>query len=328
MQREKLHQLLEKFHAGQCTNAELEALQQWYDGLGETPQTPHWDVMDEVYLRDKYADFQQRSSLRPVKSRYRIWKRVTAAAAILTGIILLSRYLHPLSVKEAPPAVTGIHSSAGKAPGPGEAVTYDRHLILPDSSVVLLRAGSTLQLAPSFNQTDRLLTLQGEAYFDVKHNARKPFMIRCANVCTYVLGTAFNIKADAASRRVVVTVASGKVRVEKENKTMAVLTQNQELVCGAQQPAAASNVNVAPTVEWMAKDLMFNETSLETICNRLSARYQMQFVFSRQINKEKRVTITDAFYGTESLNDILDIVCTTLGYAYSVTGNTVTITTL
>lgn len=330
MEQEKLHQLLEKYHAGQCSDAELEALQQWYESLGGAPEAPHWDVTDDAYLGDQYAAFEQRAMLRPVTNHRRIWKRVAAAAAIFFVFSLLVRYFYPLHVtnNRLPVAAATPHEASLPA-APDEAVNYDRHLVLPDSSVVLLRAGSTLQLSDSFSQAARLVTLKGEAYFDIRHNARQPFIVRCANVYTYVLGTAFNINTLGKDRQVTITVTSGKVRVERENKVMAVLTKNQELICRDRQPAIPATLeNVTPKVEWMAKDLLFNETSLATICQRLSARYQVNFTFDRQVNKEKRVTITDAFYGTESLNDILDIVCTTLGYTYSVTGNTVTITTL
>jgi ferric-dicitrate binding protein FerR (iron transport regulator) len=330
MEQEKLHQLLEKYHAGQCSEAELAALQQWYESLGGAPEAPHWEVTEDAYLDDQYAAFQQRAGLKPVINRGRIWKRAAAAAAVIAVSCLLARYFYPLPVTNThQPVAAAAPHQAPLPPGPDEAVNYDRHLVLPDSSVVLLRAGSTLQLSASFNQDKRLVTLNGEAYFDVRHNVRQPFIVRCANVYTYVLGTSFNINTAEKDRQVTITVTSGKVRVERENKIMAVLTKNQELTCRDRQPAIPATLeNVAPKVEWMARDLLFNETSLETICQRLSARYQVNFTFEKQVNKEKRVTITDAFYGTESLNDILDIVCTTLGYSYSVTGNTVTITTL
>ncbi|MBC9932084.1 FecR family protein [Chitinophaga qingshengii] len=329
MEQEKLHQLLEKYHTGQCSDAELEALQQWYDRLGGASESPSWDVNDEEYLREHYTAFQQRAVLKPVTRQGRIWKRVAAAAAIIVVSALAARHFYPLPVANTtPPAAAVITARVAPAPASDQAVNYDRHLVLPDSSVVLLRAGSTLSLSSSFKEADRLVTLQGEAYFEVRHNARHPFVVRSADVYTYVLGTAFNINT-RSKRQVTITVTSGKVRVERENKIMAVLTKNQELVCREHQPPVPATLeNVTPQVAWMAKDLLFNETSLEMICQRLSARYQVHFTFDAQVSKEKRVTITDAFYGTESLNDILDIVCTTLGYAYSVAGNTVTITTL
>nr|WP_295864886.1 FecR family protein [uncultured Chitinophaga sp.] len=329
MEQEKLHQLLEKYHAGQCSDAELEALQQWYESLGGVPEPPHWDVTDDAYLRDHYAAFQQRATLQPVTHRRRTWKKVAAAAAVITVCGLLTRYFYPLPATDVHQPVAAVTvQETPKPPAPEEVVNYDRHLVLPDSSVVLLRAGSSLQLSAAFDQADRLVNLQGEAYFDVRRNARHPFIVRCANVYTYVLGTAFNINTAGKDRQVTITVTSGKVRVEREHETVAVLTKNQALTFrNQQQPIPATLENVTPTVAWMAKDLLFNETSLETICQRLSARYQVHFTFERQVNKEKRVTITDAFYGTESLNDILDIVCTTLGYTYSVTGTTVTVTT-
>lgn len=330
MEQEKLHQLLEKYHAGQCSDAELEALQQWYDNLGGVPGPPHWDVTDDDYLQGHYADFEQRALLKPVTHRRRIWKRVAAAAAVITICGLLTRHFYPLPVTDTHlPAAAVTQQKAPALPAPDEAVNYDRHLVLPDSSVVLLRAGSTLKLSDAFDEADRLVILEGEAYFDIRRNVRHPFIVRSANVYTYVLGTTFNINTTGKDRQVTITVTSGKVRVERENKIVAVLTKNQELTFSDRQPAIPATLeSVAPKVEWMARGLLFNETSLETICQRLSARYQVNFTFERLVNKEKRVTITDAFYGTESLSDILDIVCTTLGYTYSVTGNTVTITTL
>ena len=332
MQKEVLQQLLEKFHANQCTEAELEMLREWYETLDNASQRPDWDVTDAAYLDSHYEDFRQRLPVTPAKGRYVVLKRSVAIAAAVAGVLLLIRYFHPFNpspeVATSPP-LAAMSKVDVPAPAPDKAVAYDRHLVLPDSSVVLLQAGSTLELAPGFNQKDRQLTLHGEAFFDVKKQPLKPFIIHAAGVNTYVLGTAFNIKTDAVAQKVIITVANGKVRVEREHRSIAVLTQNQELVYSEHQPASYTPVaNIKPTIQWMARDLLFNEMTLAAICNRLAARYQVTFNFDTQINKGKRVTITDAFYGTESITDILDIVCTTLGYTYSVTGNTVTITTI
>ncbi|NSL85891.1 FecR family protein [Chitinophaga sp. Mgbs1] len=324
MQQEELRQILEKYHAGQCSQAEEEALHAWYASLGDTDTVPEWDVQQPDYLRDKYNEFTLRARR---TGRYRWLYRAVAAAAVTAGVFVTAGYFrtarrpvayHTTVVK---PAVTA------PLPGMNEPVAYDRHLQLPDSSVVLLRAGSTLTLAEAFNQQARRVELSGEAFFDVRTNARKPFVIKAAGVYTYVLGTTFNIKSEATTGHVTVTVASGKVRVENENRKIAILTKDQELVW--QQPRqeipAAVQLNTARKVTWIGRDLLFNDVSLEAVCSRLAARYQLQMSFDRQVDTSRRVTITDAFYGTESINEILDIVCTTLGYTYTVNDNHVTI---
>lgn len=326
MQEEELRLLLEKYKAGRCTDEELEQLRSWYDSLEEGTALPGWDVYDTAYLDTRYKEFRQR--IPEQRTRYRRLYGGIAAAAVLAGVLWMVRHFNavaPSAVTAPANAVADLKSA--RVPGMQEATGYDRHLVLPDSSVVVLRAGSTISPAPDFNTKERRLTLQGEAYFDIRTDARKPFIVKAAGIYTYVLGTAFNIKSDVASGRVTVTVSSGKVRVEKDSKKLAILTKRQEVVLKENMPVeTAVPVNTGRQPDWLAKGLLFNNMTLNEVCSRLSDRYQVTFKFNEPIDKSKRVTITDAFNGTEPLTEILDIVCTTLGYTYTVTDSIVTIT--
>src|SRR5690606_9914983 len=93
---------------------------------------------------------------------------------------------------------------------------------LPDGSVVWLNKGAKLSYLKGFkNFYDREVNLSGEAFFDVKPNAEKPFIIETANTATRVLGTSFNVKTNGEN--VAVSVFSGKVSFKELNQAKELL---------------------------------------------------------------------------------------------------------
>lgn len=97
---------------------------------------------------------------------------------------------------------------------PGERLK----LTLPDGSNVTLNAGTRLSYPQRFNHKKReVVLLSGEAYFDIKHDIKKPFIVNADKTRTTVLGTAFNIRAYSFIGDVTVTVASGKVAVNSQS---------------------------------------------------------------------------------------------------------------
>ncbi|HVV02934.1 MAG TPA: FecR family protein, partial [Puia sp.] len=88
-----------------------------------------------------------------------------------------------------------------------------KYLLLPDSTQVWLNASSTLEFPEHFRTNKREVTLSGEAYFDVRHSEKTPFIIHTGKVSTTVLGTSFNIKAYPDRQHIIVSVSTGKVKV-------------------------------------------------------------------------------------------------------------------
>ncbi|WP_291911086.1 FecR family protein [Chitinophaga sp. CB10] len=324
MTKKELQELLDKHAANQQTAEESAKLQQWYEQLGNHAPAPDWDPHAPAYLQDRLREFNDLKN--PPKRRYlRIIKISLATAAAIAALAVI---LYKPSIV-TPPA-TNIHGPvAATTPAVpiSEATAYDRHITLPDSSVVLLKAGSTLQMESDFEGNRRQVSLNGESYFEIKANPAKPFIIRTGNIRTQVLGTSFNIRTDKNGSMVSIAVTSGKVRVTNNNKELAVLTKNQVLNTHtpAQVPVKLENVANAQ-VAWISRELYFNDITLGAICQKLAERYQVKINIDPKVNSEKKVTITDAFAGTESLNEILDIICATLGYQYTVAAQTVTIT--
>lgn len=105
--------------------------------------------------------------------------------------------------------------------------TSDRRSVyLPDSSFVTMSPGSKIQYAPGFGEGHRILSLDGEAFFDVKRDTARTFEILAGNGRTTVLGTSFNLRAYAEEDSVTLLVASGLVDFDAESHFSASLKKD------------------------------------------------------------------------------------------------------
>ncbi len=240
----------------------------------------------------------------------RPWLKPFAVAASILLVLATCMYLLLPHRATPTPAVVAFNYS--------QAVSYTRHIILPDSSTIILRANSTLQVAQDFNITTREVELVGEAYFDIRHHTDKPFIVHTGSLKTTVLGTAFNIMAYAGTRQVTVAVTKGKVKVEDHQKTVATLTPDREMVYTMNDSSAAQQrVDAYGLVtSWTKKEVLFEAISFGNIADILSRRYGVTIRFRNDALKECHVRT--AFKGTESLPEVLDLLCTAMNASYTI----------
>jgi hypothetical protein len=201
---------------------------------------------------------------------------------------------------------------------------YIRNVTLPDGSSVILKAGSRLYCPPIFAKNIREVTLHGEAFFDIKHNDKIPFIIKTGEIRTIVLGTAFNINSN--EKNVTISVIRGKVKVNNRKETLAILALNQEFKYDKKNISANNKTNMINdnTIEWIKQGVDFNHISLFKIAQILSNRYGVDIkILSPEIANTLFVT---SFSGMESLNEILDVICNLMpGMTYRIEDNTVII---
>jgi len=86
-------------------------------------------------------------------------------------------------------------------------------VILPDSTKVWLNGGSSLKYAMDYNKVDRKVITEGEAFFEVKKNTQKPFVVLSHEIKVKVYGTSFNIKAFPDEKQIETTLVSGSLSV-------------------------------------------------------------------------------------------------------------------
>lgn len=183
-----------------------------------------------------------------------------------------------------------------------------RFINLPDGSSVILNENSRVELSKNFNLNGlREVHLYGEAYFDVTHDPKKPFIVYAGKVKTTVLGTSFNVKESALAKTVTVTVTRGKVKVGDNKKTFNVIVPDEQVVVNESSSHYIKKpVKAVSVIEWTNEDIYFDDVSIKDVAKQLQERFNVSIVFSNEQIKSCRFSAT--FMKGQSLSQILKVI--------------------
>jgi transmembrane sensor len=202
------------------------------------------------------------------------WVLGTAATVFLIGILAYVFFVSTQSVHK--PLV---FAKLEKKSAPGVLTKID----LPDGSEIWLNAGSTITYPAQFDTDVREVKLEGEAYFNIQHDQKRPFLIHSATMVTQVLGTSFNISSYPDNQQIKVTVLSGKVAVyERGANGKAVsgkvhfVEANQEVMYqkhSHQFFTVKKEIKSIDAAAWKEGNLIFKSTELSEVIQRLERHY-------------------------------------------------------
>lgn len=151
---------------------------------------------------------------------------------------------------------------------------------LPDGTKVWLNAESSIEYPTAFVGNQRLVTLKGEAYFDVAKGPNKPFIVLSKGQMVEVLGTEFNIKAYEEDQQTLTTLLEGRVKLlidnqEKENY----LNPNEQAKLIGNQ-VQVLQVNGINEVAWKDGFFRFNAATLYDVLKQLQRWYDLEIDFT------------------------------------------------
>ncbi|HEU4608778.1 MAG TPA: FecR domain-containing protein, partial [Chitinophagaceae bacterium] len=139
-------------------------------------------------------------------------------------------------------------------------------LELADGTKVWLNAASSLRFPSSFLGNDRQVELTGEGYFEVAHDASKPFHVRVNNMDVQVLGTHFNINSYADEPSVKTTLLEGRLKVKDGANYVFLNPGQQAIVAGENQSIRIRNsIDLDEVVAWKNGKFEFNNSTVETV---------------------------------------------------------------
>lgn len=161
-------------------------------------------------------------------------------------------------------------------------------LRLPDGTHVSLNAASRLVFPEAFNGDKREVYVEGEAFFDVQHDARHPFIVHAGKVAMTVLGTAFNV--NTLNKNLTTTLVRGKVLVTAENDSV-VLLPGEQSVYSENGSLSKRQVDTRLYTAWYYGDLFFDDATLADITGTLARVYDYNFVFEDSSVEAMRFTL-------------------------------------
>jgi ferric-dicitrate binding protein FerR (iron transport regulator) len=179
---------------------------------------------------------------------------------------------------------------------------------LTDGSVIYLAGNTTFTYPGNFSAEVRNVELEGEAFFDIMHDEKKPFVIETSDALVYVLGTAFTVKTFNGNFEL--TVERGRVKVvSKDNPSRVSFVNAGEKVTAVRHQLLKTKVISDSSLRWYTRRLQFKDESLQNIIRVLNASYNMHFATTEKKVAERRLTV--AFSG-EPEASITEIMCVAL----------------
>ena len=209
----------------------------------------------------------------------------------------------------------------------------DQKVLLKDGSLVILKPKSSIIYSKDFNIKKREVFLIGQAFFKVKRNVTKPFVVHSGDLNTEVLGTSFWVKSNARNNQIEVSVTSGKVSVysnkvsDNNNLNGVILTRNQkvvfDIVSKTINPTIVDNPLPILTPDFSKGQLIFQATPLQSVLSTMSKHYGVEIILTNP--KSNDCQITADLNGLPMFTQ-LDLICKSIAATYEKRGTVIFIT--
>jgi len=322
--------LLNRYQSNTCTETEKRMVEDWYDMLGQD----YDQTLSDFELNAMHSRIWQ--NVAPVEKTVKLsrFKYISIAAAVvilLVGGTLLLNYNNSERYFKEKVSYTSL-------------ATYQNNtdkkidLILADQSVVTLSPGATIDYPSHFAGAKREVFLDGDAFFKISHNPKKPFYVHNKDIIVKVLGTSFFIKETGKSAEV--AVKNGKVMVkenihsslfgQKKNYDKVLITANQMAAFDKEAKKIQTAIIEKPLPLYEAYDLpkpansitsqKFYDTPIDKVFDMISKTYGIEIKLTNEALK--KCTFTGDISNKE-LKEQLSLICQTISGSYTTEQTTI-----
>lgn len=309
-----IYRIIRKYLSDRFSSETEEKVQKWIikdKDIKEKEQASldYWNTLEQrtgTESREALARVNRRINYSGT-GQFAFYKKISRVAAILIPLFILAGgYLYYTSTTNRLIEVSVAY---------GER----KHLVLPDSSEIWLNAGTTFKYPGRFSKKERLVYLDGEAYFSVKKDATRPFVVKASQVSVKVLGTRFNVKAYPEDEKITATLTCGKVEVNAPAQSPKILSPNEQLTYNKKTShISITEIPAADTDSWVTGKLILTNASLSEIQQILERRYNITISNRTSLAGSMRYTVR--FLQNEDMEQVLTILGEIIGFDYRKNG--------
>lgn len=217
---------------------------------------PGVDAMADGMREAVWADVRSRIRRRGIRMRI---VRYAAAAAVMAGVVCGSWFMGGRRTESRLVA-------AAQPVSVSTPLGVKSDVVLPDGSRVRLNGGTRI-VYPALFGDERRVEVDGEAYFEVEHDARRPFVVVTGQVVSTVLGTTFNVHAYSEDENYQITLATGSLLVDggPESRSVRLRPGEQGFFERTSGLLSLRRVNVEQVLSWQEDRLYFRAEPLASI---------------------------------------------------------------
>lgn len=184
----------------------------------------------------------------------------------------------PIDQQSAPPTINTLRVPRGSRP---------IQLQLSDGSTVWLNVGSSITYPSYFTGNTREVQMTGEAYFDIKHDADKPFYVQRGGASVSVLGTRFNVNAYDDEKAIKVTLLEGSVEVQKSAEKLRISPGQQAVIAAGSAMRLVKDADLEEVMAWKNGWFYFNRLGLPEIMRQLEKWYDVDVLYEGEKTTKK-----------------------------------------
>lgn len=277
----------------------------------ETTSPDFIGIFEKLWAKIEKSKKQSKS-----KTRY-LNTFIKVAAAVVIGLFI---GFYITSIKNSQePVYYAAHSPRGSV----------SEMVLPDGSIIFLNSDSRIKYSIDGEKGIREVFLNGEAWFEVEKNKKKPFVVHTPLYDVNVTGTQFNIKAYDSDNKVTTTLEEGKVIIQSTENFR--LAENITLKPGEQvvldkdsRELTIKTVNTKWFTSWKDNKLIFVNMNMKEFIVILERKYGVDIEVKNKAILDVHV---DCTIKNETIIEILEIVKKTLPVNYEIVGQKIEITT-
>lgn len=294
-------ELLIRYVNNEATEQEIETVQAWLEERTENKlilkqlqakQAQATEPVKDDVVQNEWTKLLDRMFEEPGSKKKGINKLYTITGIAAT--VLLACFLGWFGMR---------NNTKTSSPVLVKSLTERREVILPDGSEVFLAPNSSLQISGVFNADKREVTLTGEAFFNVKHDTKKSFIITTSNhLKVNVLGTSFNVYSRKGANEQV-KVATGLVGVVAGNGTTLLKAGEQLQYALTTKAVTKSRVDLRDAQSLQNGTLYFNNSSIAQVAEKLHRYYNVDVQVAQSAAKHGAFTGEMKDYGITQVLD-------------------------
>lgn len=191
---------------------------------------------------------------------------------------------------------------------------------LSDGTKIYLNKNSKLVYTNQYDKTERLVKLEGEAYFEVQHNPEKTFIVEVGEAQIQVLGTSFNVKSDRQAN-VQATLVEGSIRFESPDQQV-ILTPNQQLTyTNDSRRLEVTSVDLDEEVAWTEGVIRHKNRLFSDLMNDLMKQFDVHIIIQNDRLKNSSVFMTGTFAEDQSLEAIFRVIAVSYPFTWEKKGD-------
>lgn len=286
--------ILYKFFEGKASPKEQRLIGQWLDESEKHKEVLVRErmVFDAMIVSGGITD---RQSVQSRKKRTRVvFMELLRVAAVILVMFLVGGYIYVRKMEEIRLANNIVTVPVGQRV----------NLQLPDGTSVWLNASSEIIYPAYFSGSTREIHLNGEAYFEVEHNASKPFIVHTETFDIKVLGTKFNVEAYKGMEGFTTALMEGSVEVtDRKNKDKSVRLYPTQKVAFRNGELCKSPIDNYDVYRWREGLICFKETRFADLMRQLEKNYGVRILINNEAVKEK--VFSGKFRTTDGIDNAL-----------------------